>query len=150
LNQLSFSWKKSQKKNPKGDPKLVEDKKKEINEYLETWQLDIKPGKLCVFMLDECHLLWGDLCGYVWGKSARRVEVEMTNQKQRQTYYEALDYGNKEFLVQPYEKGDSALTISFLKYLIKQRPNSRLTIIWDGATYHNSQELREYLELVKK
>ena len=89
MNQLSFSWKKSQKKNPKKDPKLVEDKKKEINEYLETWQSDIKPGKLCVFMLDECHLLWGDLCGYVWGKSARRVEVEMTNQKQRQTYYGA-------------------------------------------------------------
>ena len=36
------------------------------------------------------------------------------NQKQRQTYYGALDYGNKEFLVQPYEKGDSANTISFL------------------------------------
>ncbi len=64
--------------------------------------------------------------------------------------YGAWDYGNKEFLVQPYEKGDSANTISFLKYLIKQRPNSRLTIIWDGATYHNSQKLREYLELVNK
>ena len=74
----------------------------------------------------------------------------MTNQKQRQTYYGALDYGNKEFLVQPYKKGDSAQTISFLKYLIKQRSNSRLTIIWDGATYHKSQELREYLELVNK
>ncbi len=46
LNQLSFSWKKSQKKNPKGDPKLVEYKKKEINEYLETWQSDLKQGKL--------------------------------------------------------------------------------------------------------
>jgi len=101
-------------------------------------------------MLDECHLLWGDLCGYVWGKSARRVEVEMTHQKQRQTYYGALDYGNKEFLVQPYEKGDSANTVSFLKYLIKQRPNSRLTIILAGATYHKSQELREYLELLNK
>jgi transposase len=101
-------------------------------------------------MLDECHLLWGDLCGYVWGKSDRRIEVEMTNQKQRQTYYGALDYGNKEFLVQPYEKGDSANTINFLKFLIKQRPNSRLTISWDGATYHKSQELREYLELVNK
>ena len=32
--------------------------------------------------------------------------------------------------------------------MIKQRPNSRLTIIWDGATYHKSQELREYLEVV--
>jgi hypothetical protein len=74
----------------------------------------------------------------------------MTNQKQRQTYYGALDDGNKEFLVQPYEKGDSANTISFFKYLIKQRHNSRLTIIWDGATYHNSQEVREYLKLVNK
>ena len=73
-------------------------------------------------MLDECHLLWGDLWGYVWGKSATRVEVEMTNQKQKQTYYGALDYGNKEFLVQPYKKVDSANTISFLKYLINNAP----------------------------
>jgi transposase len=87
---------------------------------------------------------------YVWGKSTRRVEVEMTNQKQRQTYYGALDYGNEEFLIQPYKKGDSANTISFLKYLIKQRQNSRLTSIWDGATYHKSQEVREYLGLVNK
>jgi len=129
---------------------LVEDKKKQINEYLETLQSHLKQGKLCVFMLDKCHLLWGDLCGYVWGKSARRVEVEMTHQKQRQTYYGALDYGNKKNLVQPYKKGDSANTISFLKYLIKQRPNSRVTIIWDGATYHKLQELREYLGLVNK
>jgi transposase len=37
-----------------------------------------------------------------------------------------------------------------LKFLIKQRPNSRLTIIWDGASYHKSQELRDYLDLVNK
>ena len=86
FKSAQVSWKKSQKNNPKGSPKLVEDKKKEINQYLETWQSDIKQGKLCVFMLDECHLLWGDLCGYVWGKSDRRIEVEMINQKQRQTY----------------------------------------------------------------
>jgi len=81
---------------------LVESKKKEINEYLETWQSDIKQGKLCVLMLDECHLLWGDLCGYVWGKSARRVEVEMTNQKQRQTYYGALYQFSKNMLQYDY------------------------------------------------
>jgi len=44
-----LSWKKSQKKNPKGDPKLVEDKKKVINEYLETWHSDLKQGKLYQF-----------------------------------------------------------------------------------------------------
>ena len=65
---------------------MVEDKKKEINQYLETWQSDIKQGKLSVFMLDECHLLWGDLCGYVGGKIDRKIEVEMTDRKQRQIY----------------------------------------------------------------
>ena len=52
--------------------------------------------------------------------------------------------------MQPYKKGDSSNTISFLKFLIKQRPNSRLTIIWEGASYHKSQELRDYLDLVNK
>jgi hypothetical protein len=28
-----------------------------------------------VYMIDECHLLWGDICGYVWGKSNMRVEI---------------------------------------------------------------------------
>ena len=32
--------------------------------------------------------------------------------------------------------------------MIKQRLNSRMTIIWDGGADHKSQELREYLELV--
>jgi len=67
-------------------------------------------------MLDECHLLCGDLCGYIWEKSDRRIEIEMTNQKQRQTYYRALNYGNKELLVQPYKKEDSLNTISFLNF----------------------------------
>jgi transposase-like protein len=74
----------------------------------------------------------------------------MTNQKQIQIYYGALEYGNKEFLVQLYKKGDSENTISFLKILIKQRPNSRLAIIWDKASYHKSQKLKDYLDLVNK
>jgi hypothetical protein len=52
--------------------------------------------------------------------------------------------------MQPCKKGDLSNTISFLKFLIKQRPNLRLTIIWQGASYHKSQELRIYLDLVNK
>jgi hypothetical protein len=44
-------------------------------------------GELVVFFQDECHLLWGDLCGYVWGKTSERIEVPMTNERQKQTYY---------------------------------------------------------------
>jgi hypothetical protein len=31
--------------------------------------VEIDSGELVVFMVDECHLLWGDICGYVWGKT---------------------------------------------------------------------------------
>jgi hypothetical protein len=39
--------------------------------------------KKCV-MSDECHLVWGDTCGYVWGKTKERIEVAMTNERERQ------------------------------------------------------------------
>ncbi len=28
-----------------------------------------------MFMVDECHLLWGDIIGYVWGKTSERVSI---------------------------------------------------------------------------
>jgi hypothetical protein len=43
-------------------------------------------------VLDECHLLHGDLTGYVWGQSTIRIEVPITNEKDRQTYFGALNY----------------------------------------------------------
>ncbi len=99
-----ISWKKSQKKNPKKDPKQVEEKRKEITQFLQDQQKEISNGTLSVFLIDECHLLWGDICGYVWGRTDERVEVPMTNERYKQTYFGALDYQSKEFFVKPYEK----------------------------------------------
>jgi transposase len=99
-----------------------------------------------VFMLDECHLLWGDLCGYVWGKTDERIVVPIVNERQRQTYFGALNYRTKEFLVQPYARGNSENTIAFLHYLQQQCSNQRIAVIWDGASYHRSGEIKAYLE----
>ncbi len=111
FKEARISWQKSQKKNPKKDPELVAKKKKEVTRLILNWQEEISLGKLSVFMIDECHLLWNNLCGYVWGKTDERVEIPMTNQRSKQTYYGALDYGTKEFLVKPYQKADSQYTI---------------------------------------
>jgi hypothetical protein len=32
-------------------------------------------------MSDECHLFWGDLLGYVWGRTDRRIEISLKNKK---------------------------------------------------------------------
>jgi transposase len=102
-------------------------------------------GKLVVFFQDECHLLWGDLCGYGWGKTSERIEVPIINQRQKQTYYGALNVCTQEFFVRAFEKGNSESTIAFLRALQAEFPQSRIAMIWDGASYHRSQALREYL-----
>ena len=141
-----ISWKKSQKKNPKKDPKQVEEKRKEITQFLQDQQKEIGKGSLSVFLIDECHLLWGDICGYVWGRTDERVEVPMTNERYKQTYLGALDYQTLEFLVKPDEKADSEKTVEFLKYLQKKRPGQRIAVIGDGASYHRYDKMKQYLE----
>ena len=60
--------------------------------------------------------------GYIWGKTDQRIEVPVVNERQRQTYFGALNYRTREFLVQAYPKGNSEFTIEFLKYLKAQYP----------------------------
>ena len=40
--------------------------------------------------------------------------------------------------------------MEFVKSLKEQRPGKRLVIFWDGASYHNSQDFREYLMLINQ
>lgn len=115
---------------------------------MEAHRHQICSGELVVFFEDECHLLWGDLCGYVWGKTAQRIEVPLTNERRKQTYYGAVNIHTQQCVIQAAEAGNSESTIAFLKYLLAQCPNNRIALIWDGATYHRSQEVREYLKSV--
>lgn len=66
FEQAGISWKKTAvavtlKKTPHWFKK-----KQEITDWLEAHRGKIASGKLVVFFQDECHLVWGDLCGYVW------------------------------------------------------------------------------------
>jgi len=60
-----------------------------------------------VFFEDECHLLWGDLCGYVWGKTDERISVPVVNERNKQTYYGAVDVYTQQCLIQAAEAGNS-------------------------------------------
>lgn len=100
--------------------------------------------------MDECHLLSGDLQGYVWGRTGARVEVPIVNERERQTYYGALDLLSKRLLVQAHKKGNTTGTIEYLQFLQAQWPEQRLLILWDGASYHRSQELQAFLAQVNE
>ena len=103
-----------------------------------------------VFFQDECHLLWGDLCGYIWGKTSERIEVPILNERERQTYFGVVNLHTHEVLVQAYDKGNSQSTIAFCDYLLKQNPNSRIALLWDGASYHRSGAFKDYLSSINQ
>jgi putative transposase len=134
FEKAGISWKKTQKHNPKGDPTIIQKKKDEITEWLEKHRSEILAEKLVVFFADECHLLWGDICGYVWGKKQERIEIPITNEKERQTYYGAVNLYTQECVIQAASAGNSESTVAFLKYLQSQNENKQIAMIWDGAS----------------
>jgi transposase len=118
--------------------------------FIADHEEEIRSGNLIVYFEDECHLDWGDLCGYVWGKSEERVEVPIVNERCKQTYYGAVNVETGECLVKPAKAGNSEETIAFIQDLVEQARGRRIALIWDGASYHCSQQLKAYLESVNR
>jgi putative transposase len=117
---------------------------------LDGRQDEIVKGQLIVFAQDECHLLWGDTRGYVWGQRGERTEIPIRNIKEKQTYYGALNLLDRDFVLMPSENGDGKNTVSFIKRLQGLNPEKKLLIIWDGARYHDCGEVRTYLDEVNR
>ena len=130
--------------------KLVAFRKQEIEKILDDNRAGIEAGKLVVYIINESHLLWGDACGYAWGKTSIRIEMPMTNEREKQTYFSALNYQTKQFFVQRYKTATSANTVSFLKNLKALNSNARMLIIWNGASYYQYGERRDSLSEVDK
>ena len=64
-------------------------------------------------MVDQCHLLWGDLNGYTWGLTDKRIKIPIKNERERQTYYGAYYYQTKEFIVQELKKRTAIASENF-------------------------------------
>lgn len=148
FSDAGISWHKGVKKNPKQDWEQVKTVNLEIHELLEKNHLAIESSEIAVFVIDECHLMSGDICGYGWGDCKERRTVENINYRDRQTYYGAVDLVSQELLIKKAKTANGTETVNFVEYLQSQRPNSRLILIWDGASYHRGQEFQHYLAKV--
>ncbi len=95
---------------------------------------------------DECHLLWGDTTGYVWGRRNAETEVPIQNIKQRQTYYGALNLYHRDFFLMPDDGGNGENIVNFINQLPDLNQDKKLILIGDGASYHRSEAVRAYLD----
>lgn len=101
-------------------------------------------------MQDECHLLWGDTCGYTWLPKNQKTTIKMTNFRKRQTYYGFVNILDKQFQVYECEKGNGVHTVDFLTKVRETFQGKQIWMIWDGASYHKGQEVKDYLAEVNQ
>ena len=95
---------------------------------------------------DECHLVWGDACGRVWGPRNTRLEVPMTNERERQTYYGAVNLLTPEpFYPQQLPAGKGEYTVAYVRWVQTLYPGKQIILLWDGASYHRDKEVKALL-----
>ena len=145
LRESQLSWQKGNKENPRKKPEIIKKRNQEIAEMLTQVRGEIESGELVAYALDECHLQGDDICSYLWGDSKNREIVQVSNDRDRQTYYGALNLWTKEFIVHPYEAGNGKNTVQFLAKIKARHPQKKLLLIWDGATYHRGEEMQPFL-----
>lgn len=95
--------------------------------------------------VDECHLLWGDAVGYVWGPRGERVDLPIGNIREKQTYYGAVNLLNGRTSLFPAETANGANTVAFLKWLRWRHQCRPMICVWDRARYHWCEEVKTYL-----
>lgn len=108
----------------------------------------IARGEMIVLFIDQCHLNWGEACGYGWGPSDKRITLPVINERERQTYYAAINPLTGEITAILADAGNGYWTQLFVGHLADHYKDKRLLICWDGASYHRGQEMQEHLEAV--
>jgi transposase len=81
----------------------------------------------------------------VWGKRNTAIEVPMTNERERQTYYGAINLLTKVVHLQERSIGDGASTVAYLRWCQTLYPDKKLLFLWDGATYHRGHDMQTFL-----
>ncbi len=116
---------------------------------MEAQLVAITKGETVVLMQDEVHLCHGDLTGYAWGKRNTTLEVPIKNQRERQTYYGALNPITGQVHMLQQDAGNTDNTLDFLRKLPQWYPQAKhIWLLWDNATYHKSEAVRQYLAQV--
>jgi len=74
------------------------------------------------------------------------LKFPLKNIKDRQTYFGALDYQPQEFIQSIHVEIHQ--TLSSLLIIYKPSDLEKIALIWDGAGYHKSDEVKEFLASV--
>ena len=80
-----------------------------------------------------------------WGKRNTPLVVPMTNERERQTYYGALNLLTQEFHLYEASAGNGGNTVADIRWCQTLYPAKQLGFLWDGASSHRGEEMQKFL-----
>jgi hypothetical protein len=69
----------------------------------------------------------------------------MTNERQRQTVYGAINCMTRSVHLQEKPGGEGSSTVAYLRWCQSLYPAKKLVLLWDGASYHRGAEMQTFL-----
>lgn len=81
----------------------------------------------------------------VWCRKGEEPIIEAKRKGESANFYGALNMKTGQCLAREVGRQNSLTTIGFLKELLKIYQNRKIFLIWDGAGWHKSKEIRQFL-----
>lgn len=101
-------------------------------------------GKEVLAFIDEAHVHQDADLGYTWSRRGQRYYVSSTSPGlARVSFFGAYVYNDKVVAISPAERANGTTTIEYLEYLRAAYPDDRIRVVWDGASYHRSEDVIE-------
>lgn len=98
-----------------------------------------------VFASDEVRIEHEAVLRRAWYKRGTKTTLKVDRESHHQSYIGFLNQNTGECLLHRLSHQKSDLIIDALTHLTKQYPGKHITIVWDNASFHRSQELRKLL-----
>lgn len=109
---------------------------------------EIQEKERIFYYQDESHLVWGDVCGYVWSRRGQRLRVPVINERIRQTYFGVLNVVSGKASIKRFSKANGVTTVDFLKFLLRKSQGKKIILCWDRVPYHRSAIVKEFVRKV--
>ncbi len=86
----------------------------------------------------------------VWYFKGREPIIEAKRKGESQNFYGALNMKTGKCSAMTVNRQNSETTIKFLKKVIRIHKNKKIFLIWDGASWHKSKEIRTFLSKINQ
>jgi len=142
FERLRLSWKKGKKLLTRADPEQRQVFVERIQKLLE--EATSSDEQLLVYM-DEAHVHQDADLSYGWSERGRRLWVPSSSPglSKKVSFYGLYLYNEGQVKILAYDRANGENTIDVLRWLLREFPDRKILMVWDGAPYHRSKLVLE-------